>query len=410
MKIVILSRTSRIYSTSRLIQACKQRGHTVKVLDTMKFSIDVEPGHPELFYAGKHIGHVDAVIPRIGASITFFGTAVVRQFEQMGVFCLNPSHAISVSRDKLRSAQVLSRHRIGLPKTSFVKLKSDVLPAISRVGGAPVIVKLLEGTQGVGVILAENNKIAEAIIETLQTTKQNVLIQNFVAESRGKDIRAFVVGGKVVAAMRRSAQGEEFRSNVHRGGVTAAIELNEIYKATAVQAAQILGLQVAGVDMLESDNGPQVMEVNSSPGLEGIEAATGVDIAQAIVKHIEEQVQFPDVDIRQRLTLKQGYGVAEIPVPEESELAGKMLRKSGLAERDVIVLSVLRGSISFPNPAKNTVILPGDVLVCFGKQITMKSLIPPQVPNSRKKHKKAVKKKTAKVKAADAKNTKSKKK
>ncbi len=376
MKIAILSRGPRLYSTKRLREACKKRGHKAYVLDTLKFSIDVEKGNPDLYYNGKNLSHYDAVIPRIGASITFFGTAVVRQFEQMGVFCLNNSRAITVSRDKLRSFQVLSRHRIGIPKTTFVKQKHDVLPAIERVGSAPVVIKLLEGTQGIGVILADSNKIAEAIIETLQSTKQNVLIQSFVKESRGTDIRAFVVGGKVVAAMRRSAQGNEFRSNVHRGGKTSAIELDSEYTRTAVMAAQILGLHIAGVDMLEGKDGPQIMEVNSSPGLEGIETTTGIDVADAIVQYIEEQVLFPEVDIRQKLTLHQGYGVAEIHVDEKSELAGKVLKNSGLKERDIIILSIIRGSISIPNPGGNTEILPGDEIVCYGKQLTLKTLIP----------------------------------
>ena len=229
----------------------------------------------------------------IGASITFFGTAVVRQFEQMDVFCANSSAGISNSRDKLRSLQILARHKIGMPPTTFVRDKKDVLPAIERVGGAPVIIKLLEGTQGVGVILADSAKIAEAIIETLQSTKQNVLVQRFVAESKGRDIRAFVVGDQVVAAMRRVAQGQEFRSNVHRGGQTQPLELDEEYSATAIRAAQIMGLRVAGVDMLEGKNGPQILEVNSSPGLEGIEGCTQLDVAGAIIDYIAAPGRLP---------------------------------------------------------------------------------------------------------------------
>src|SRR5690606_25058800 len=220
MNIKILSRNSHLYSTQRLIEAAKKRGHNVEVMDPLKCDLVIEKKKPSIFYRGKVITDTDAVIPRIGASVTFFGTAVVRQFEQMGVFSLSASQAISVSRDKLRSLQILSRHDIGLPPSAFVRSKEDVLPAIERVGGAPVIIKLLEGTQGVGVILAETRKVAEAIIETLQSAKQNVLIQKFVAESKGRDVRAFVVGGRVVAAMRRVAQGQEFRSNVHRGGKT----------------------------------------------------------------------------------------------------------------------------------------------------------------------------------------------
>jgi ribosomal protein S6--L-glutamate ligase len=275
--------------------------------------------------------------------------------------------------------QILSRHEIGIPDSAFVRGKEDVLPAIESLGGVPVIIKLLEGSQGVGVILADNVKIAEAIIETLQSARQNVLLQKFVKESKGKDIRAFVVGGKVVAAMRRKAAGGEFRSNVHRGGSTEAVELDEQFQQTAVRAAQIMGLRVAGVDMLESKDGPQVMEVNSSPGLEGIEAATGVDIAGAMIEHIEEQVLFPDVDIRQRMTIKSGYGVAEIPVNRESALANVTIGDSGLRDdKEVLVLSITRGSTVIPAPHGKTDMLPGDTLLCFGKLITLRTLVPAQ--------------------------------
>ncbi|MCA9297934.1 MAG: RimK family alpha-L-glutamate ligase, partial [Phycisphaerales bacterium] len=274
MNLGILSRSPRAYSTRRLREAAKDRGHKVRVLDTLHFAIDLEHGTPDLLYKGKPITHPDAVIPRIGASITYFGTAVVSQFHQMDVFCANSAHGITSARDKLRSLQILSRHDIGIPRTAFVRDRSDVLPAIERVGGAPVIIKLLEGTQGVGVILADTVKVAEAIIETLQSARQNVLIQKFVAESKGRDVRAIVAGDAVVGAMRRVAEGQEFRSNVHRGGRPEPITLDPAYEKAAVRAAQVLGLRVAGVDMLEANDGPQVMEVNSSPGLEGIERAT----------------------------------------------------------------------------------------------------------------------------------------
>jgi ribosomal protein S6--L-glutamate ligase len=379
MKIVVLSRNPRGYSVARFKEAAQKRGHTLRVRNPLKFSMYVEPQTPDLTYNGKTFGEVDAVIPRIGASITHFGTAVVRQFEQMGVFCVNTATAINVSRDKLRSMQILSRHEIGIPDSAFVRGKEDVLPAIESLGGVPVIIKLLEGSQGVGVILADNVKIAEAIIETLQSARQNVLLQKFVKESKGKDIRAFVVGGKVVAAMRRKAAGGEFRSNVHRGGSTEAVELDEQFQQTAVRAAQIMGLRVAGVDMLESKDGPQVMEVNSSPGLEGIEAATGVDIAGAMIEHIEEQVLFPDVDIRQRMTIKSGYGVAEIPVNRESALANVTIGDSGLRDdKEVLVLSITRGSTVIPAPHGKTDMLPGDTLLCFGKLITLRTLVPAQ--------------------------------
>ena len=385
MKLAILSRSPRAYSTRRIKEAALARGHECKVLDTLKFGIYLEHNQPWLTFRGKKLSSYDAVIPRIGASITFYGTAVVRQFEQMGVYCHNGSAAISVSRDKLRSLQALGRHDIGMPKTAFVSDNHDVLRAIEQVGGAPVIVKLLEGTQGVGVILAESNKVAEAIVEAFAGLKQNVLIQKFVAESKGKDVRAFVVGDKVVAAMRRSAVGTEFRSNVHRGGTTQALDLDEKYQQTAVHAAQIMGLRVAGVDMLEGANGPQVMEVNSSPGLEGIEGATGVDVAGEIISHLEREVNFPEVDIRQRLTLKSGYGVAEVPVGGESELVNKTIAATGLRDRDVLVLNIMRQGLTIPNPKGSREILEGDTLVCFGKLMTLEALVPPKKPKKAKK-------------------------
>ncbi|MCG8509112.1 MAG: 30S ribosomal protein S6--L-glutamate ligase, partial [Rhodospirillales bacterium] len=387
MKIAILSRSPRCYSTRRLRQAAQQRGHKVTVLDTLRFSIQVEEEEPDLFYRQKRVSSYDAVIPRIGASITFYGTAVVRQFEQMGVFTLNSSHAISVSRDKLRSLQVLSRHTIGIPDSAFVRGKDDVLPAIERVGGAPVIIKLLEGTQGVGVILADTTKVAEAIIQTLQSARQNVMVQKFVAESKGKDVRAFVVGGEVVAAMRRTAQGGEFRSNVHRGGTAQVIELDEDYQRTAVHAAQIMGLRVAGVDMLEGEDGPKVLEVNSSPGLEGIEAATGLDVAGKVIELIEERVLFPDLDLHQRLSLRAGYGVSEVRVDPDGSLANKTVRELNLRDMDILILSIDRNGVIIPNPFGEHEILPGDKLLCFGKLLTLRNLLPPSKPKRRKKRK-----------------------
>lgn len=388
MKVAILSRNPKSYSSRRLREACLRRGHKVSILDTIKFAIYVEQENPSLTYRGKELTHYDAVIPRIGASITHYGTAVVRQFEQMGTFTLNSSHAISVSRDKLRSMQALSRHDIGMPQTAFVRDKSDVLPAIEDVGGVPVVIKLLEGTQGIGVILADSVSVAAAIIETLQSTRQNVLIQKFVSESKGKDVRAFVVGNRVVAAMRRVAQGQEFRSNVHRGGKTETIELDEEYERTAVRAAQIMGLRVAGVDMLEGEDGPKIMEINSSPGLEGIEGATGVDIANEIVEHIEQQVIFPDVDVRQKLALAAGYGIAEFPIVNNSSLANKSISETGLRDRDVLILNIDRNGVTIPSPHGSRELLVGDKLLCFGKLLTLRGLVPEQPKRKRKKKKK----------------------
>lgn len=393
MKIGILSRAPRCYSTRRLREAAVQRGHSVRVLNTLRFSIHLEHGAPDLLFRRKAVSNYDAIIPRIGASITYFGTAVVRQFEQMGVYCLASASGITFSRDKLRSMQMLSRYDIGIPDTAFVRDRYDILDAIERVGGAPVIIKLLEGTQGVGVILAETQKVAEAIIETLHSAKQNVLVQKFVAESKGKDVRAIVVGDRVVAAMRRTAQGTEFRSNVHRGGRAEGIELPEEYLETAVAAAQVMGLQVAGVDMLEGKDGPQVMEVNSSPGLEGIEAASGVDVAGAIIEHLEQRLSFAEVDLRYRLAASKGYGVVELPVVPRSSLSGRTLRETRLRERDITVLSIRRGRKVFSNPSGDRGVEEGDVLLCYGKLEEIRTLM----PKPTKKRKSKIRKKQVKV-------------
>jgi ribosomal protein S6--L-glutamate ligase len=384
MKLAILSCGPKSYSTRRLKEAALQRDHQVRVLNTLKFAIDLERGSPDLYYRQKPLSSYDAVLPRIGASITYFGTAIVRQFQEMGVFCANSSHGILNSRDKLRSLQLLSRHHIGIPRTTYVRDKKDVLPAVARVGGAPVVIKLIEGTQGIGVLLAESLTAAESIIELLQSQKQNVLIQKFVAESKGRDIRAFVVGDQVVAAMRRVAQGQEFRSNVHRGGVAEPVELDEQYRETAVRCTQIMGLQVAGVDMLESDDGPQVMEVNSSPGLEGIETCTGLDIAGAIIDYMAAQVDFPEIDVRQRLTVSKGYGVSEIYVPEGSNFVGQTITQTRLVEKDINVLTLYRGGKAIPNPRAERILEPDDKLLCFGKLDSMRGMIPARTRRRRR--------------------------
>ncbi|SDZ87015.1 ribosomal protein S6--L-glutamate ligase [Microbulbifer marinus] len=376
MKLAILSRSPKCYSTLRLQEAAQNRGHEVRVLDTIKFAIDLQRGAPDLYYRQKQIEDFDAVLPRIGASITYYGTAVVRQLQEMDVFCANTAHGINNSRDKLRSLQLLSRHHIGIPRTTFVHNKKDVLPAIERVGGAPVVIKLNEGTQGIGVLLAETVKQAEAIIELLQSQKQNVLIQKFVAESKGRDIRAFVVGDRVVAAMRRVAQGQEFRSNVHRGGIAEPVDLPQEYIETAVRATQIMGLQVAGVDMLEGRSGPQIMEVNSSPGLEGIETCTGLDVAGAVIEYIAAQVDFPEIDVRQRLTVSKGYGVTEIYVPEGSKFVGRTIAEIRAEEHDINVLTLYRGRKVIPNPRRDRVLEANDKLLCFGKLEVMRGMIP----------------------------------
>ncbi len=384
MNFGILSCNAKCYSTRRLREAALSRGHKVKVLNTLRFAIDLDKGSPDLYYRGQPLPHFDAMIPRIGASITFYGTAVVRQLEQMEIFCVNGADGIVNSRDKLRSMQILSRHDIGIPGTEFVNHRTDVLPAIERVGGAPIIIKLIEGTQGVGVILADTANIAAAIIETLQSTRQNVLIQRFVAESKGKDIRAFVVGDRVVAAMRRVAQGAEFRSNVHRGGRTEVVELEPAYEQAAVRAAQIMNLQVAGVDMLESSSGPQIMEINSSPGLEGIEGVTKLDIAGAIIDYAQEHVNFPELDIRQKLTVSRGYGVCELHIPDGSKFVGMSIADSDLIAMDIAVLSLHRGNKVIPNPKHSRVFEPEDRVLCFGKRESMKDLLPERRKRIRK--------------------------
>ena len=385
MKLAILSTAPQSYSTRRFKEAAVQRGFEAKILNTLRFAIALSHGDPDLHFRSKPLSHYDAVLPRVGASITYFGTAVVRQFEQMDVYTPNTSNGISNSRDKLRSLQILSRHDIGIPQTEFVRDRKDVLPAIERLGGAPVIIKILEGTQGIGVILADTTKVAEAIIETLQSAKQNVLIQKFVKESKGRDIRALVVGDRVVAAMRRVAQGDEFRSNVHRGGRAEQVELDPVFTETAIRAAQIMGLRVAGVDMLESDSGPQVMEVNSSPGLEGIESATGLDVAGAIIDHISNQVAFPELDVRQRLTVSIGYGVADLLIPEGAELIGKTIAESGLRASDIVVLNLHRGTTVITNPRVDRVLQAGDKLLCYGKLDSMRSMVPARRRAQRKK-------------------------
>lgn len=290
MNIKILSRNSHLYSTQRLIEAAKKRNHNVEVIDPLKCDLIIEKRKPSIFYRGKTLADTDAVIPRIGASVTFYGTAVVRQFEMMGVFTTTESQALVRSRDKLRSLQVLSRARLGLPKTVFTNYSKDVGEVIDHVGGAPLIIKLLEGTQGLGVVLAETKNAAESVIEAFNGLQARVIVQEFIKEAGGADIRALIVDGHVVGAMKRQGKEGEFRSNLHRGGTASVIELTDDEENAAIKAAKAMGLGVAGVDMLQSSRGPLILEVNSSPGLEGIEAATGKDIAKTIIRYIERNV------------------------------------------------------------------------------------------------------------------------
>ncbi|QJD59246.1 30S ribosomal protein S6--L-glutamate ligase [Pseudomonas sp. gcc21] len=288
MKIAVLSRNPNLYSTRRLVEAGRERGHEVRVIDTLRAYMNITSHKPSIHYKGEELEPFDAIIPRIGASITFYGAAVLRQFEMMGVFPLNESVAISRSRDKLRSLQLLARKGVGLPVTGFAHSPDDIPDLISMVGGAPLVIKLLEGTQGIGVVMCETEQAAESVLEAFMGLKANIMVQEYIREAGGADIRCLVVGDKVIASMKRQAKPGEFRSNLHRGGSASLIKITPEERMTAVRAAKVMGLNVAGVDILRSNHGPVVMEVNSSPGLEGIEATTGKDVAGLIIEYIEK--------------------------------------------------------------------------------------------------------------------------
>ncbi|RAH36494.1 30S ribosomal protein S6--L-glutamate ligase [Halomonas sp. SL1] len=288
MHIALLSRNRRLYSTRRLIEAAEQRGHTTRVVDTLRCYMSIASHQPSIHYKGEQLEPFDAVIPRIGASITFYGCAVLRQFEMMNIPVLNDSVSITRSRDKLRSLQLLSRKGIGLPVTGFAHSPDDIPDLITMVRGAPLVIKLLEGTQGIGVVLAETNQAAESVIQAFMGMKANIMVQEYIKEAKGADIRCLVIGDKVVAAMKRQAAEGEFRSNLHRGGSASVIRITPEERSTAIRAAKAMGLRVAGVDLLRSNHGPVIMEVNSSPGLQGIESATGKDIAGLIIEHLEK--------------------------------------------------------------------------------------------------------------------------
>ncbi|OEK06637.1 30S ribosomal protein S6--L-glutamate ligase [Roseivirga misakiensis] len=287
MKVAVLSRNPELYSTKRLIEAIEARGHTGVIIDHLKCDLVIESEGPAIYYNREKINDIDAVIPRIGASVTFYGTAVVRQFEMMGVFSTSYSQAIVRSRDKLRSLQILSGAGLPMPKTAFTNYSKEEKSLIDHVGGPPVIIKLLEGTQGLGVVLAETRKAAQSVIEAFHGLKARIIVQEFIKEAKASDLRIFVVDGKVVGAMKRTGVEGEFRSNLHRGGSAELVKLSRKEKSAAIKAANSLGLAVAGVDMLQSSRGPLILEVNSSPGLEGIEKATNIDIADEIIKFIE---------------------------------------------------------------------------------------------------------------------------
>ncbi len=293
MHIALLSRNRNLYSTRRLVEAAEARGHSARVVDTLRCYMSIASHHPSIHYKGHNIEPFDAVIPRIGSSVTFYGCAVLRQFEMMGTYVLNDSVAITRSRDKLRSLQLLSRKGLGLPITGFAHSPDDIPDLITMVKGAPLVIKLLEGTQGIGVVLAETNQAAESVIQAFMGMKANIMVQEYIKEAKGADIRCFVIGDKVVAAMKRQAADGEFRSNLHRGGSASVIRITPEERSTAIRAAKAMGLRVAGVDLLRANHGPVIMEVNSSPGLRGIESATGKDIAGLIIEHIEKNAATP---------------------------------------------------------------------------------------------------------------------
>jgi ribosomal protein S6--L-glutamate ligase len=299
LKIAILSRDAGLYSTSRLVEAAENRGHEVHVIDYLRCYMNITAHNPQVMYQGEALEGFDAVVPRIGAPYTFYGTAVVRQFEMARVFCANESQAIARSRDKLRCLQLLARKGIGIPVTAAADSTRDIEGLIKIVGGAPLVIKLVEGTQGIGVVLAETDKAAESVIQAFRGLAANILVQEFIAESKGADLRCFVVGGRVVASMLRQGPPGEFRSNLHRGGHAEKIKLSPEERATALRAAKTVNLNVCGVDLLRSNHGPVVMEVNSSPGLEGIEGATGVDVASKIIGFLERRA--PSGDTRDRV-------------------------------------------------------------------------------------------------------------
>jgi len=407
MRVVILSRSPRCYSTRRLREAARVRGHQVQVLDTLQFAISMEQENPGLLYRRRRLGEVDAVVPRIGASVTTprigasvttFGTAVVRQFQQMGVFVANTANSIGNSRDKLRALQILSKHDIGIAPTMFVRNQADILMAIDRVGGAPVIIKMRHpGRRGDPRRIQQNRRGHCGSHAGRQAERPHPKICGRKQGPRrprlcGRDVRAFVVGNQVVGAMRRVAQGQEFRSNLHRGGKAEAIDLEPAYAEAAIRAAHILGLRIAGVDMLEGADGPQIIEVNSSPGLEGIEKATGKDIAGIIVDYINEQVAFPELDLRERMTVAHGHGVVEIQLGPHNPLTGQRIGSSGLGERDIglgerdiLVLTVERNGETMAVPDANFELLSGDRLLCFGDLAELRTLVPPKVKKRRRR-------------------------
>ena len=366
LKLAVLSRGPRLYSTRRLVQEAKLRGIDVEVTDPMKFSLFVDDGAIDINYAGEPFTH-DAVIPRIGHSITKHGVAVLRHMEQLGIWTANTGQGILQSRDKLHASQILARNKIPVPKTTYVRDSIDVEPAIDFVGGLPVVIKVTQGTQGQGVFLRHTVHESRSLIQGLLLTGKSVLVQEYIAESHGKDIRALVVGDRVVAAMRRRARGREFRSNYHLNGTVEKVEISEEFEQQAVRAARVLGLNIAGVDLLEGANGPLVLEVNSSPGLEGIEKASGVNVAGAIIDYVTSEAVFSEVDLDQLLRTVPGSGVISIQLTNHPSMVGKEISDLFVYGDNVQLIGLSRDSNVIWNPKLDTQLRYDDIVICYGE-------------------------------------------
>ena len=366
LKLAVLSRGPRLYSTRRLVQEAKSRGIDVEVTDPMKFSLFVDDGAIDIHYSGEPFTH-DAVIPRIGHSITKHGVAVLRHMEQLGIWTANSGQGILQSRDKLHASQILARNKMPVPKTTYVRDIIDVEPAIDFVGGLPVVIKVTQGTQGQGVFLRHTVHESRSLIQGLLLTGKAVLVQEYIAESHGKDIRALVVGDRVVAAMRRKARGREFRSNYHLNGTVEKVEISEEFEEQAVRAARVLGLNVAGVDLLESNNGPLVLEVNSSPGLEGIEKASGVNVAGAIIDYVMSETAFSEVDLDQLLRTVPGSGVLSLQLRNHPMMVGNKIADLFKSTYEIPVFALSRDNKLLWNPEPDVQLRYDDVIICYGE-------------------------------------------
>ena len=366
LKLAVLSRGPRLYSTRRLVQEAKSRGIDVEVTDPMKFSLFVDDGAIDIHYSGEPFTH-DAVIPRIGHSITKHGVAVLRHMEQLGIWTANSGQGILQSRDKLHASQILARNKIPVPKTTYVRDIIDVEPAIDFVGGLPVVIKVTQGTQGQGVFLRHTVHESRSLIQGLLLTGKAVLVQEYISESHGKDIRALVVGDRVVAAMRRKARGREFRSNYHLNGTVEKVEISEEFEEQAVRAARVLGLNVAGVDLLESNNGPLVLEVNSSPGLEGIEKASGVNVAGAIIDYVMSETAFSEVDLDQLLRTVPGSGVLSLQLRNHPMMVGNKIADLFKSTYEIPVFALSRDNKLLWNPEPDVQLRYDDVIICYGE-------------------------------------------